>query len=164
MPIEHVDRLRQQHDDLSSMMSINAALRYSIKEVNLNVPYPSYISDMTLNDIRSSINMCDVQQASLNSMINACCTNTEHFCANGCEYFVRSEPRYNRYEHEPLPPDEEDNIDEGPVGLTIINCEEEDKTEKSTSSRARFVIIFIAGMILGVALAVIDYIINGGIL
>lgn len=155
-PTEYAARVVAQYDIQKGYCELNANITECIHAIDHALapgPYPNYISGMTLNDIQSSINMCDVQQASLNSTINACCANTEHFFTNNCEYFVLEGVK-----------DTEDNLDEGPIGLTIIDCEKEDKTEKSASSRARFIIIFIAGVILGVGLAVIDYIINGGIL
>lgn len=143
------------------ILPIDDQLRQAmLREGCLNAPYPKYICN--------SINLCDAQQASINSMINACCSDTEHFYANDCEYFVRSEPtvykkpRFNREDIViPSDPDEEDiikteEIPEPPVGFTIINCEEE-KTDKQTT-RSKFIF----GVILGACMTVIIYLIKNG--
>lgn len=108
----------------------------------LNVPYPSYNSGMTLNDIRNSMNLCDAQQASLNSMINACCANTEDIYANNCVLSVT---------------DAEEDLDEGPIGLTIIDCEKEDKRMTAIRNGLKYIIKLanreIAGAIIQILLA-----------
>lgn len=79
------------------------------------------IQRVSNSDTQSSINMCDAQQIFLNDMINACCSN--------CEYFAKPEPTvFNRGDV-----DEEEVLDDGPVGLTIINCEEEDGSDRFSS-------------------------------